>query len=248
MLVTSPAIAVEDQMSQTGQPGGPGQPQSGGPPPGWQQQPQPPQPPQPSWQQAPQQPQPPQPRIQTPQQMPAWTANLTSTTPVVGPAGFFYADVPNRSIAMVIDVIAMIFIWVIAGIISAVIFSGGSTAYNIVQFVLGYGVLAAYFLWTWVSMRGTLGMRLLGMQIGHQVDGRTLSYEQGAIRFGVLFGPWIVLGIIAAFVPSLTAITGLLDIVWFIVVLVTMAQSPTKQGIHDRYAQTMVVKAGRTAG
>jgi uncharacterized RDD family membrane protein YckC len=36
--------------------------------------------------------------------------------------------------------------------------------------------------------------------------------------------------------------------VWFIVLLVTTAQSPTKQGIHDKYARTMVVKAARSVG
>jgi len=80
-----------------------GEPQGG--PPSWQQPPQPPSPPPAqSWQQSPQQPQPPTP---PPSQAPSWTANITSTAPVVGPAGYYYADVPNRIIAYIIDVILL---------------------------------------------------------------------------------------------------------------------------------------------
>ena len=42
------------------------------------------------------------------------------------------------------------------------------------------------------------------------------------------------------------AILSLLGLVWLIALLVTTAQSPTKQGLHDRYARTMVVKAARS--
>ena len=34
-------------------------------------------------------------------------------------------------------------------------------------------------------------------------------------------------------------------VVWMLAVLYTMAQSPTKQGLHDRYARTILVKARR---
>jgi uncharacterized RDD family membrane protein YckC len=37
----------------------------------------------------------------------------------------------------------------------------------------------------------------------------------------------------------------LLSLVWAIVLLITTAQSPTKQGLHDRYAKSVVVKAAR---
>ena len=44
---------------------------------------------------------------------------------------------------------------------------------------------------------------------------------------------------------QLRALAYLLSFIWFIALLVTTAQSPTKQGLHDRYAKTMVVKAVR---
>jgi uncharacterized RDD family membrane protein YckC len=184
--------------------------------------------------------------------MPAWTANLTSQAPVAGPAGYFYADVPNRAIAMIIDVIAMLIVFFVIGVIAVAIFgvnafgvSVATTTSLLFQAVISYAIWAVYFIYTWVAMRGTPGMKLLGMQIGHEADGRTLTYQQAAVRFAVLFGPQIVIGLLAALVPSLGAL-GLLSFIWLIVVLVTMAQSPTKQGIHDKYAQSMVVKAARS--
>ena len=84
----------------TGQPGAPGQPPPGAPPP--------------SWQQPPQQPRAAGTRPPPPQQPPSWTASLTSTAPIPGPAGYVYGDVPNRSIAYIID-------WVVLFIIGLVI-------------------------------------------------------------------------------------------------------------------------------
>jgi uncharacterized RDD family membrane protein YckC len=185
---------------------------------------------------------------------PSWTANLTSTVPVPGPAGFVYADLPNRSIAMVIDVIAMFFVYVIVGIIAVAIFgtSGDfiqspSTLSLIVQAVISYAIWFAYFAGMWVTQRGTLGMKVLGMQIGDQADGRTLTWGQGTTRFAVMFGPQIVIGILTAFIAS-AGVLGWIGFLWFIYVLYSIASSPTKQGIHDKYAKTMVVKTARRAG
>jgi uncharacterized RDD family membrane protein YckC len=185
--------------------------------------------------------------------MPTWTAGLTDQRPVPGPAGLFYADVPNRSIAMVIDVIAMVVVYFIIGIITLAIFGTNvgfgitvaSTTALLAQWLLGQLVWAAYFILLWTRMRGTLGMKALGLQIGHEQDGRTITLEQAAWRYGVLFGPNLVLGLLGALVPGL-GVLGFLGLIWLIYVLVTMAQSPTKQGIHDKYAHTMVVKAGRS--
>lgn len=183
---------------------------------------------------------------------PEWVGSLTSQQVVPGPAGYFYADVPNRSIAMVLDVIGILIVYVIVGIITLAVLGGGAviqvptTASLLAQQVISAAIWAAYFIYTWVAMRGTIGMKLLGLQVGHESDGKTLTYEQAAWRFGVLFGPQIVIGLVAALVPAL-GVLGLISFVWLIYVLITIAQSPTKQGIHDRYAKSMVVKAGRSA-
>lgn len=209
-------------------------------------------PPQQSWQSQPAPP--PPPGAPGASGQPAWVGNLTSQQVVPGPAGYFYADVPNRAIAMVIDVIGILLVYFVVGIITIAIFGFNAgfvqiptTTSLLAQQIISALIWAGYFIYTWVAMRGTFGMKMLGLQVGHEADGRTLTYEQAAWRFGVLFGPQIVVGLISAIVPAL-GILGLLSFGWLIYVLITIAQSPTKQGIHDKYAHSMVVKAGRAAG
>lgn len=221
----------------------PQQPASPPPPP---QQAAPPPPPQ-SWQQAPQQPV--APTAPPRSQPPSWTANVASQAPVVGPAGFVYGDIPNRVVAMVIDVIAMFLVYFLVGLLAVAILGSGSVATTtslLVGNILSYVLWAGYFIYLWVARRGTFGMTLLGMQIGDETNGATLTYGQAATRFAVLFGPQIVVGIITALAPSLTWLSWV-SFIWFFVVLYTMGTSPTKQGIHDRYAHTMVVKTARRA-
>ena len=210
----------------------------------------------PSWQQPPQQPVSPTPP--PPSQAPSWTSNLTSTTPVAGPAGYYYADVPNRSIAYIIDFIVMFIIGVLISIVAVAILgtrvtagsietTSASTASQLVYQILWYGVIALYFWYTWTRMRGTVGMKLLGMQIGHEVDGRTIDTNQAMVRLVAMFCPGFVAGVISAFALGLGTIAQLIAFVWFLALLYTTAKSPTKQGLHDQYAHTMVVKAARRA-
>lgn len=237
-------------MSQTGQPGAS---EPGGRPPA----PPPQAPPPPSWQSTPQ---PPMPAAGGPppvagQQMPAWAGQIMDRTPVAGPAGYYYADVPNRAIAYIIDYIIFIILGVIIGAITVAIFGTNlgfvqvqTTTSVLVQQVLTYLVIGAYFVYTWTALRGTIGMRLLGMQIGNESDGRTITLNQAVTRFAVMFGPGFVVSLIGAFSLGLGLLGLLVSIIWGLVLLVTTAQSPTKQGLHDRYAHTMVVKAARAVG
>lgn len=242
-------------MTQMGQPGAP---QPGGYPPAPPPPPQAPPPPPPTWQTTPQPPGPP-PAPGAPQQMqmPAWTANLMSTAPVAGPAGYYYADVPNRTIAYIIDYIIYFIGYFIIGFVTQAVLGTNIGGFGITvqvptlssilaQQVLATALAGGYFVYTWVYMRGTIGMRLLGMQIGNERDGSTISLNQAVIRFAMLFGPGFVAGMLYSVSLNLGFLTSLVSLVWFIALLVTTAQSPTKQGLHDRYAHTMVVKAARS--
>jgi uncharacterized RDD family membrane protein YckC len=190
------------------------------------------------------------------QQMSALSAQLMDRTPVAGPAGFYYADVPNRAIAFIIDYIIFFVVLLVIGIISRGIFgtslgpfgSIDSTTSVLVTQVVSYGIAAVYFIYMWTAMRGTIGMRALGMQIGHESDGHTIDLNTAAIRFALIFGPGFIAGLVSALALGLGVIASLVSLIWFIALIVTTAQSPTKQGLHDRYAHTMVVKAARAAG
>jgi len=195
----------------------------------------------------------PAPAPQAPQ--PAWMQSLTSTAPVAGPAGLFYADLPNRIIAYVID---MILIGIVGAVIGAITGSFMPVAtfdlvhgfqYNyfaaIINAVIGAAISAGYFIYMWTAMRGTVGMKVLGMQIGSEKDGSTLSMDQ-AIRRWLAFGGWISIAQALNPLPLLGILIGLVALGYVIYLLYTTAQSPTKQGFHDRFVGSMVVKAARS--
>jgi uncharacterized RDD family membrane protein YckC len=229
-----------------------------GPGPGSEQQPQ--QPPQP--------PPPPGPGPTAPPSMPAWTSSLTSTAPTPGPAGLFYADVPNRIIAYIIDAII---VGIVGAILGAILFSilGPTQTVKVVpdatQFlgfrtdvstnfvsyiafaVLGLALSAGYFIYTWTAMRGTIGMKALGMQVGNQTDGATITMDQAIRRWLALGGVFSLAQTLNGF-PLIGILIALASLIWVIALLVTTAQSPTKQGLHDQFAGTMVVKAARSIG
>lgn len=174
-----------------------------------------------------------------------------------GPAGFVYADVPNRAIAYILDAILIgivnIIVFAIAAGVGLSIVSGDINTgfeYNYVASLIlgliGLVISAAYFIYTWTAMRGTLGMKVLGMQIGNAVDGKTLTMNQGIRRWAIIAAPSVIAQALQP-LPALGALLGLAAFAWFIFLLYTTWKSPTKQGYHDIFANTMVVKASRTA-
>lgn len=192
-----------------------------------------------------------------------WTRSLTSTAALPGPAGLVLADVPNRIIALVLDIIVL----AIAGLILALVlgglfggltsggasaggsFDGASGDLNVAAFlVVAVAQLAisfGYFSYSWVMLRATPGMKLLNLQIGDQADGRPVAWDQAVVR-------WLLLGIPAALmtfavsVPSLLGLVlGIVGFLWLVGLLYTMARSSAVQGVHDRRARTIVVRAAR---
>jgi uncharacterized RDD family membrane protein YckC len=174
-----------------------------------------------------------------------------------GPAGYVYADVPNRAIAYIIDAIILAIIGVIVGIILGAIglatlnLNVNSSTFGQYNFVAGVisaliltAINGAYFVYTWTTMRASPGQRALGMQVGNAADGATLTMEQAIKRWIALGAPFSIAQALNP-LPGLGLIIGLAALGWFIALVVTTAQSPTKQGLHDQYANTVVVKSAR---
>ena len=110
----------------------------------------------------------------------------------------------------------------------------GSPAATLASALVGF----LYFVISWSGgRRATIGQRVFNIQVGNAFDGKALSLEQATRRWLGL-GSWIGL---FAIVPSLVGISGLIEILWVIVLLITTATSPTKQGLHDRFANTALV-------
>ena len=183
-------------------------------------------------------------------------------TAVPGIPGFTYADVPNRFIALIIDAILLAIIgFVVSTIVSAILgpqytftkdangFPTGVTTNflsAIVTLLLNLVVSAAYWIYTWTRMRGTPGMRALGMQVGNFPDGATLTQNQAVRRWVALGGPLPLVQVLNQ-LPAVGGLIGLATFAYYLYLLYSTAKSPTKQGFHDKYANSVVVKAGRVA-
>ena len=183
----------------------------------------------------------------------AWSP--PAAAPEVGAPGLTWSDTPSRFVAYVID---LFLIGILAGIVAALLGAGQTISTSTGQVAgsqtspLFYAINAAiggvYFILSWSGgRRATLGQRLLKIQVGNAFDGKALTTTQAVKR-------WIGLGSflgLFAIVPS-TAVLGavnLLEFIWTIVLLITTATSPTKQGLHDRFANSAVVRpSGAGAG
>jgi len=179
-------------------------------------------------------------------------AHALMTEPVTAPApsapasGLVYADVPNRVIAFIIDgIVIFVFMVIIGTILAAIGLATGTFVTSIVLAILGLVAGAVYFIYTWTRMRATVGMRVLGMQVGNAGDGTTLTQDQAIRRYLALAGPSILANALSG-ISVIGPLLSLLSLIWVIYLLYTTAKSPTKQGWHDTFANTQVVKAARS--
>jgi uncharacterized RDD family membrane protein YckC len=183
---------------------------------------------------------------------PARAAPVPAAT---GSVAFVYADVPNRIIAYVIDIIMIVVLGILVGIILGVIGlavvsgTGASATTNwlasLIFAIVGLAISGGYFVYFW-KQRATIGMRVLGLQIGTAGTGVTVTTEQAVRR-------WLALGAIFSIaqtlnpLPFVGLLIGLAAFAWVIFLLLTTWRSPTKQGWHDVFADTAIVKATRSA-
>jgi uncharacterized RDD family membrane protein YckC len=167
-----------------------------------------------------------------------------------------FADVPNRIIAYIIDIIVIFVIsfavFLVLAIVGISTTSGtGLTATtnwigSLILTAFGLAISGAYFVYSWSNQRATIGMKALGLQIGDAPGGATVT-TNAAIR------RWLALG--AAFsiaqaltpLPFIGVLIGFAAFGWVIFLLYTTWKSPTKQGWHDVFANTMIVKATKVA-
>jgi uncharacterized RDD family membrane protein YckC len=135
-----------------------------------------------------------------------------------------------------------------ASAITATIGSGSSltprgdivwTTGDFLASILGVAINGAYFVAFWSGgRRATLGQMLFKIQVGNAFDGRPLTTEQAIRR-------WLGLGqFLSAFAFSFAAVglIGVLSLIWSLALLISTISSPTKQGLHDRFANTAVVR------
>jgi len=164
-------------------------------------------------------------------------------TAVPGAPGLEYGRTLDRFMAwwldgLIIGIPSFIVTAMLTGGAAAAIPGTLSGAAAIAAIITG-GANLIYFVAFWTGKaRATPGMRLMKLQIGDAATGATLGGQQGLIRWLALGGVATLVGI----VPALAGLAGLLGAFWELLLLVTTASSPTKQGLHDRIAGTVLVQ------
>ena len=165
----------------------------------------------------------------------AW-AQPAPTTAVSMGDGFVVAGVFSRLVAYLIDVAFIAAINLVAfGLLGPGPGQGISAGWFAVTVVL-LAFDAIYFVGLWRSgWQATIGMRLIGLRVRRVVDGGTLSLNAGITRWFAVTG----LTQILIYVPVLGPLLALL---WDIALLLTTATNPLRQGLHDRWAGSVVVQ------
>lgn len=166
--------------------------------------------------------------------------------------GLVYADVASRLVAYLVDVAIL----GIAGAALVITLGFGERVETRTssfvwvtgwQATIAFALLgAAYFVFFWTGgRRATIGQRMFDIQVGNAFDGRPLTVDQ-ALRRWLGYGSF--LGLLAV-VPSLRALGSLAQVVWVLVLLATTGRSPVRQGLHDRFARSALVRpASRASG
>jgi len=183
-----------------------------------------------------------------------WAAMAPAPRPEIAP-GLVFASTPRRFVAYLIDALIVGFVNVVISLAFAASLGGASTstiggtttlapsvgdlAANLLASLIGVAITLAYFVWCWRNgARATIGMRLLQLQVGNAFDGRTLSTDQAVRR-------WVAMGFplgLLYLLPTVFGLTLLVQFLLYITLLLTTIVSPTKQGLHDRFANSAMVE------
>jgi uncharacterized RDD family membrane protein YckC len=161
---------------------------------------------------------------------------------VPGAQGLQYGRTLDRVMAYLLDgFIVAVPVLIIAVLLGSGLALGGLRAGGqaLIVGIVGAGIHLLYFVSFWTGSGGaTPGMRLMKLQMGDAQTGATPTVQQGLTRWLALGGIFQILGL----VPPLLSLSALLTFVWELVLLATTASSATKQGVHDRIANTALVQ------
>jgi uncharacterized RDD family membrane protein YckC len=106
--------------------------------------------------------------------------------------------------------------------------------------LIGLGVQFLYFVGFWTSgLRATPGMIGLKMRVVDAGSGSTLSVVQATKRWLAMGWP---LGLLVL-IPALQNSASLIQFAWVLVLFFTTVLHERKQGLHDRYANSLVVRS-----
>lgn len=182
------------------------------------------------------------------------------TTLPAGQESSAYADAPNRLVAFAIDAVILTVLVFLTSVLVSVVFgpvveldSDGSSPLEVdqglavVDATIATLVSLVYFVGTWRWLRGSPGQRSLGMRLTNEL-GDALTLSRGVFRWLPIGLPLGIAAVLIAVLPGLgDLLVDLVVLIWYALLLSTIAGSRTKQGWHDRLAGSVVVKRARMA-
>jgi uncharacterized RDD family membrane protein YckC len=186
---------------------------------------------------------------------PDWAQKAQQWRPTdvaAGPAsGIVYADLTNRIIAYIIDLVILVIVGFVVNLVLltafiATLVSTGSALFlllSVVVLVINVFLAAIYFIYTWMNLKASPGQRILGLMTVSEVDGSALLFNAALARFVIMFAPGYIASLASTVIPG---ILGLLlsfgGLAWTIFLIYTVANDPKRQGFHDHYAHSVVIK------
>ncbi len=92
-------------------------------------------------------------------------------------------------------------------------------------------------------MKASPGQRMLGLMTVNEADGSALTQNQAITRYLVMFAPGYIASLASSVVPGfLGLLLSLVGLGWTLYLIYTTANDPKRQGFHDKYAKSVVVK------
>jgi uncharacterized RDD family membrane protein YckC len=167
----------------------------------------------------------------------AWTPPVRSAAPVVD--GLVISGTFSRLVAYSVDILFL-------GLLNLSVLGalglfdrGRDSSLDLLVGIAFVFVDCLYFVGLWTSgWNATLGMRLLRLRVLSAASAGRLSYNDALLRWIALSGAVAIL----ALVPRVAGTLGLLSALWVLILLITTATNPLHQGLHDRWARTVVVQ------
>lgn len=146
------------------------------------------------------------------------------------PAQSPYGSLLTRFGARIVDgVIVGVAIAVVFAVIPGLEFGG--VVYGLVSSVANF----SYFAFLESSRGSTFGKQLLGLRVAGLGGESPVTMEAAARR-----NSWVLIGVLSG-VPVIGFLAGLASLAIVIAIAVTISSDERKQGLHDKFAGTLVL-------
>ena len=153
--------------------------------------------------------------------------------------GLVIAGVFSRVVAYAIDLALLNALAISVGTVIGTYRPDAAMTTTLLAGLVLVAINAVYFIGLWRSgWQATLGMRLLRLRLVGAADGATLPLNAAAIRWLAVSGALSIVAVL----PTAASWLGLIGVVWVVILLLTTATDRLHQGIHDRWAGSVVVQ------